>query len=90
MKTIYKYPITSSQSPVSVCTIRVSKNSKPLSIQIQNNWICVWSLVDTEEPLVLREFLIVGTGHLIPEEGATYLGSVQQPPFVWHVFERRI
>lgn len=90
MKIIYKYPITSSQMPVSVCTMRVPENNVPLCIQIQNNQICLWTLVDTEEPLVLREFLIMGTGHLMPKDGVMYLGTVQQPPFVWHIFERKI
>lgn len=88
MKTIYKYPITSALNPVSVCQIYIPKNSMQLSIQIQNHQICLWALVNPDELPELREFIIAGTGNLLPNEGMKYLGTVQQPPYVWHIFER--
>lgn len=88
MKTIYKYPITSSLNPVSVCTVRIPKNYQILSIQVQCDLICVWALVDTDEPLELKEFLIACTGQPVPENGITYLETVQASIFVWHIFER--
>lgn len=47
----------------------------------------LWSLVDTSDSLVIRHFAITGTGHPIPE-GGWYLGTYQDGPFVWHVWEQ--
>jgi hypothetical protein len=33
-----------------------------------------------------RTFKVIGTGHEAPED-AVYHGTVQQPPFVWHLVE---
>jgi len=88
MKTIYKYPITSSLNPLSVCIIQIPKNHQILSIQVQCDLICVWALVDTSEPLELKEFLIAGTGQPVPENGITYLKTIQSSIFIWHIFER--
>lgn len=33
-----------------------------------------------------RGFRVVGTGHPLPE-GVTFIGTVQDGPFVWHVYE---
>ena len=33
-----------------------------------------------------RVFTIVGTGQAIPE-GADYVGTVHQQPYVWHIYE---
>jgi hypothetical protein len=63
-------------------------------VGVQNGRITLWfetnlNLMDRkdDEGLESRRFAVRGTGHPIPE-GATYLGTVQMTPFVWHVFER--
>lgn len=35
---------------------------------------------------VERTFRVIGTGHDVPSPG-TYLGTVFDDPFVWHVYE---
>lgn len=78
MKIIYKYPITSASNPVSECETKMPRNSKILSIQIQNDNICAWAMVDTEEPLVPRCFLIKGTGHeFYNGQNFTYIATIQ-------------
>lgn len=47
-----------------------------------------WAEHDEAEPEVPRTFLVVGTGHRIPE-GARYVGSAPRTPegLVWHLVE---
>lgn len=34
-----------------------------------------------------RMLTIVGTGHVYNSDVVNYLGTIQRPPFVWHIFE---
>jgi hypothetical protein len=47
-----------------------------------------WAEHDDAKPLVSRTFVIVGTGHRIPEE-ASYVGTAPRTRdgLVWHLFE---
>lgn len=47
-----------------------------------------WAEHDDSLPEVVRMFVIVGTGHSIPE-GAVYVGTAPRTPegFVWHLYE---
>lgn len=42
--------------------------------------------VGVHRPVETRTFTIIGTGHDVPETG-TYIGTVFDGPFVWHVYE---
>ncbi len=80
MRTIWKYEIAFAGE------ISVPKGSEFLTADIQDELFCAWFLVDSEAEKEAREFYIHGTGHEIgPNE--KYLGTFQQPPFVWHLFE---
>lgn len=48
-------------------------------------------LVDPESTRIDRVIHCAGTGHELSEEilRAEYLGTVQDPPFVWHYFVER-
>jgi hypothetical protein len=63
-------------------------DSRILTLQLQDRYLTVWFLCDPEAPKTSLELAIVGTGHTVPDsiEDWTYLATVQQPPFVWHVF----
>lgn len=78
MRAIYKYPIGNA-------TTHEIPDGKFLCVQMQNQEPHVWFEVDPSAKPVPRRFHIVGTGHAF--EGGTYLGTVQSPPFVWHVYE---
>jgi len=61
--------------------------SNILSVGEQGGMVCIWAEVDTETKPVKRFFLVASTGHELPKEGKSFIGTVQIPPFVWHVFE---
>jgi len=82
MKTVYKY-----QVPIDG-TIKLPLGATVLHVGEQAQSVCLWALVDTNQPLVGRRFMLVGTGHPIPET-ATYHGTghIMIGGLVFHVFE---
>lgn len=79
MKMIYKYTIVTG-------TLQVPRGSKLLDVQMQDGAICGWFIVDTETSYSdLISVKVCGTGFEAPE-GHGHVGTVQQGPFVWHVF----
>lgn len=81
MRRVFKYelgfPDTDLDLPLGAVLLHVAP---------QNGVPCLWALVDPEAPKAKCCFAIVGTGHAVPREAA-YVGSWQEPPFVWHCFE---
>ena len=55
-------------------------------VGIQGETTCLWAEVDERAQPQSRLFHIFGTGQDIPENAA-YRGTVQMPPFVWHIYE---
>jgi hypothetical protein len=51
----------------------------------QNTFVMLWC--ENRGPSAQRTFKVFGTGHDIPD-GWVHVGSVQEPPFVWHVYEK--
>jgi hypothetical protein len=82
MRTIYKYPLTLA----AVQKIEMPLGAELLAVQIQGKQICIWAVVNPEEEENVQTFYIVGTGHPMPEGRVRFLGTVQDDPFVWHVF----
>lgn len=83
MKTIWKFTITPSYSQV------FGQGAAIRYVDKQGDSGMLWVEVDSEAPLEKRYFQVFGTGHCIPPS-AIYLGSWQDPPFVWHLFETPI
>lgn len=86
MKTIWKYPIHVTDE----IRLEMPMGSTVLDIQVQNNSLCLWALIDTTIPLETRRFRIFGTGNpfdLGDEWSCEFIATVQMPPFVWHIFE---
>lgn len=81
MLTIWKFPLEKS-----LCRVELREGFKILSAQDQFGVPTIWVLLDHEKPVVIKTFHIYGTGHLIPNEPGDYIGTLQQQPFVWHVF----
>ena len=80
----YKLEITGLQK------IEMPKGSEVLSVDNQNGRLCLWAKGDINKPKEVRHFEIFGTGDLMPSLinlKHTFIGTVQIPPFVWHVFE---
>lgn len=84
MKRVYKYEIDKSIEKISM-----PFGAKILSAQIQKDKICLWAEVDTENETTQRAFIIFGTGHDInfKNDEISYLATVQQGIFVWHIYE---
>jgi hypothetical protein len=65
--------------------------AKVFAVQLQDNKPCIWYACDPEASFVVRTFLMIGTGQQVEDlEGATqltYIGTYQQGPHVWHLFE---
>jgi hypothetical protein len=86
MKTIWKYEFDIADQ----VTLMIPPGHTKLHWGRQNpDKICLWALVDSsliDEP---NHFTVVGTGHdlSLSQNEMTYLASVQDGPFVWHVFE---
>lgn len=83
MKTIHKFPL-------SFGAIEINQGAKIIHTAAQNDKICVWAIVDTDKPLVLRKVYIIGTGWDfargdVKEE--CYVGTVHEDEFIWHIFD---
>lgn len=65
--------------------------AKLLSVHAQGSDLCLWALVDTEADLENREFVIVGTGHEVPEHAGEFVGTalLVGGQLVLHVFEAK-
>jgi hypothetical protein len=58
------------------------------TFQWQNGVPCLWAIVDSEATKEVRKFAIFGTGYALPKEDACcYVGTTQDGPYVWHLFE---
>lgn len=86
MTTIWKFTleITDSQR------VEMPVKARVLTVQLQGGQPRLWAIVNLDEaPLTeMRTFEIHGTGNPISDGARTYIATLQQPPFVWHVFER--
>jgi hypothetical protein len=81
MKRIYKYELKEG-------SVEMPIGAKILSIQYQNNRPYIWALVDTDVECEFRYFALVATGEDFPEaDDFTYINTIQDGPFVWHIFE---
>ena len=85
---IFKYPleVTDTQK------LALPAHSEILTVQNQNEQICIWAFVNEEYPQTdVRKIRIIGTGNPVPKEDTffKYIGTVQmmEGKLVWHVFE---
>jgi hypothetical protein len=88
-KQVWKYPIT----PTERQSLKMPDGAEILDVQVQRGSTCLWALVDGERPKVTRHFVMVGTGHEIPEQDygvwRVYVGTFQLAggDLVFHLFE---
>jgi len=85
MKVIYKYPIEvtaqgqSLRLPVGAKPLRVAKQESQVSLWVEQPW---GEAVQDER----RWFTVVGTGRCILADWQ-YVGTWEDPPLVWHLYE---
>lgn len=82
---IYKYEVPWERLGQSF-VIAIPKGGLVRALQVQDGEPRLWVEVDTEAEMQVRHFMVIGTGHTIPH-GLTYIGTWQDPPFVWHLYE---
>lgn len=89
MRVVYKYPLDLLSAPGGQIGVLMPTVRQDLTLQLQNDNICLWSLVDPDSVPEIRVFQVVGTGWELPNEvgDVNYIGTVQKNRFVWHVFE---
>lgn len=82
-KQIWKYSLEN--------VIEMPKGAEILTIDIQNGQLFnaqMWVKVDTENEVEKRMFEVIGTGQNFDDTNRKYIGTYQDGPFVWHVFEK--
>ena len=67
--------------------IRMPMGAKILSVQSQRERGMIWAFVDPNAEDEPRQFVVVGTGEPFDATNMTYIGTYQESPFVWHLFE---
>jgi len=86
-KFIYKYVLDLKPTT----SIKIPAGYEILTIQQQHNNICLWALVDTDSPVIVETFHIIGTGQMFPWEKTKvkYVNTVQMGngALIWHIFK---
>lgn len=82
MNNIWKYEL----ALVNEQKISLPKTSKILSVQVQNNKLCLWAIVDSSEFKTDRTIAIIATGNDCWCSSWNYIGTVQESHCVWHIF----
>ena len=84
MKTIHKYTLVDEKM-----SLKLPYGAVVLTVAEQHGVICLWAQVETDNLNVTRHFVIVGTGHEVPEGKLTFIGmaKLQDGLFIFHVFE---
>jgi len=85
-QTIYKYPVNGADT-YKKFTLNLPPEHTFLAFQMQNEEPCLWVMVYPDATKEATEFLIMGTGHVMPDGKFKYLGTTQQGIFVWHLFQ---
>ncbi len=83
MRTIFKYTLDYGIGKST--RLMVPVGAKVLTFQMQGDNIVGWFEVFSKAKMHEVEFGIIGTGHEIPDF-ATYVATVQDGPFVWHIY----
>ena len=83
LREIWKYPLGMEMTQVSM-----PKGAEILACQMQNGTPTLWVLADPEGEKEHRTFTVLCTGWPIAKAyPVKHVGTVQTPPYVWHVFE---
>lgn len=86
MSIIYKTPIL--DATAAPFTVQIPRGAKPLALQVQHGVPTVWWMCSKEEPVEARKLIVLGTGWGFDSTTVgKYLGTWQDAPFVWHLFE---
>lgn len=89
MRTVWKYKLQATH----IQELRLPEKAEILYVREQNEFVCLWAVVETHRELEARVIEVVPTGvEMETDMGVDrkYLGSVhlQNGALVFHVFER--
>lgn len=82
MRVVWKYELTDMSQDV-----LMPEGADIVRFAFQVTTACAWAIVDPSRPKKARRLAVFGTGHDAIPDAAVYLGTAQQGPFVWHLFE---
>lgn len=83
MAQLWKFDVAPSAGPQ---VIKAPGLGKAVFFAMQGGQPRVWMKVKPDHPEVERQIQVVGTGHDIPNNWR-YVGSLQDGPYVWHLFQ---
>lgn len=70
--------------------VSMPMDARILWCDVQHGDITMWALCGSGEERKIREFEIYATGADLGDiRFLDYIGTVQLPPFVWHIFEKK-
>jgi len=84
-KVIWKFTV-----PLSNCVdIEMPTGAEVISVGMQRGALCMWAKVDPDAPMIMREFMVEGTGQPPNRRlaDAVHWGTTQDGSMVWHLFE---
>jgi hypothetical protein len=83
MNTVWKFPFAVKDGEQ---WVDMPVGAFPIHFAMQGSQPTLWAIVNPKEAREQRAFVIVGTGHEVPEPSC-YQGTCFDGPFVWHLFE---
>lgn len=83
MRTVWKFTLAVDS------VLDMPEGAEVLTVREQGDAVCLWALVDPSKPFEARRFVMVGTGHELPQDDATFVGMahLDKGLLVVHVFE---
>lgn len=60
--------------------VRTHAGAKPIGVFQMHRRLCVMCEVDTEQPLIDKQFTVVGVNHIVPPEAVNLIGTVVMDP----------
>lgn len=86
MKTIWHYSLVSRPGCQAVS---IPAGGKVLCAANREGRPTIYVEVESDARRQLRTFWTLGTGNPMPDTDVplTYIGTVQQPPYWWHIYE---
>jgi hypothetical protein len=62
MRTVHKFQLPE-LGDGHIITLKMPRFAEPLHVAVQGRALCLWALVDPEQPLQSHELEVYGTGH---------------------------
>lgn len=87
MRTVWKFRLAIA-APQSIL---MPMGAEILTAQMQSDELYLWAILTTSPDSELRVFEVFGTGQSIHQGTGVsrkYIATVQDGPYVWHIFER--